>query len=608
MGPALTWKATEDCKPNVTFSGFNISQKADCLKNIKQNNLPQMDGCSKKCTPAGITCCDALWIPSLTIPNVILYPQDRYQTESIFFFGDYSTDASAVDRESIVEGTLSHTCSVATRMLFLPPSLCCRTLCSALLRPCPPKAALHFKFWHICPSVTSKAPHLLSLPSSLPLPRSPSLSLPISLSPSPHRAGTFSSPFTFRRFPFDSQVGNTPRPLSTPSLHALSPRLVSTHRLPRGGLRARFALSLFPDFPPLPCVPPPPPQILRLVVAVEGSGEFYLVGSNSGRQSEQGGGQLGGGGGTYVNDELPRTSAITNFGYLMIVSYIVIWLCTMETLVAFCIAERIEKNVQELVQDTLPPALSFKRPAADKAAGEKLMGGGEDIDSNDPEAIAEAAAERRAAAAEEKQKKNVPGLLHGPPNKHFALYPLQASSSPRLDTHTWYDVASASPHRPRFPCDSRDPTLRALPHSRMPSSPARPLVAQCFPRRKRFPSSRSLPSSPTLTLASHAYPRHPRLPASPALTRVIPTYPRFPRVPAFPALTLGHQRFPASSPLARVSRSFPRVNRLPKSPSFFPRRLRCFSTPSPPVVASVSPIHTHFPLFPMSTQVATPRR
>ncbi|CAI7803778.1 unnamed protein product [Closterium sp. NIES-53] len=269
-----------------------------------ENNLPQMDGCSKKCTPAGITCCDALWIPSLTIPNVILYPQDRYQTESIFFFGDYSTDASAVDRESIVEGTLSHTCSVATRMLFLPPSLCCRTLCSALLRPCPPKAALHFKFWHICPSVTSKAPHLLSLPSSLPLPRSPSLSLPISLSPSPHRAGTFSSPFTFRRFPFDSQVGNTPRPLSTPSLHALSPRLVSTHRLPRGGLRARFALSLFPDFPPLPCVPPPPPQILRLVVAVEGSGEFYLVGSNSGRQSEQGGGQLGGGGGTYVNDEV----------------------------------------------------------------------------------------------------------------------------------------------------------------------------------------------------------------------------------------------------------------------------------------------------------------
>ncbi|CAI5972881.1 unnamed protein product [Closterium sp. NIES-64] len=390
VGPALTWKAVEDCKPNVTFSGFNISQKDECLKNTKQNNLPQMDGCKKPCTPAGITCCDALWIPSLTIPNVVLYPQDRYQTESIFFFGDYSNDASAVDRESIVEGT-------------------------------------------------------------------------------------FSSPFTFRRFPFDS-------------------------------------------------------QILRLVVAVEGSGEFYLVGSNSGRQSEQGGGQLGGGGGTYVNDEvtgwkitsvalnctpaettvsssatyhpedpwnaipdntgsssgavsnqsstciftihiqrtssvyviavllpvilsvyltftafiakpedleirlgacltlflalvaiqfvidsqLPRTSAITNFGYLMIVSYIVIWLCTMETLVAFCIAERIEKNVQELVQDTLPPALSFKRPAGDRAAGEKLMGGGEDgegVDSNDPEAIAEAAAERRAAAAEEKQKKNVPGLL-----------------------------------------------------------------------------------------------------------------------------------------------------------------------------------------------------
>ncbi|CAI5463659.1 unnamed protein product [Closterium sp. Yama58-4] len=369
--------------PNVTFSGFNVSHKDDCLKNTKQNNLPQMDGCNKKCTPAGITCAMPSGSPRSPSPTSSSTPQDRYQTESIFFFGDYSTDASAVDREVIVEGT-------------------------------------------------------------------------------------FSSPFAFQKFPFDSQV-------------------------------------------------------LRLVVAVEGSGEFYLVGSNSGRQSEQGGGQLGGGGGTYVNDEvtgwkiasvalnctpsdttvsssatytpedpwnavpdntgsdgaasnqsstcvftiqikrtssvyviavllpvilsvyltftafiakpedleirlgacltlflalvaiqfvidsqLPRTSAITNFGYLMITSYIVIWLCTMETLVAFCIAERIEKNVQELVQETLPPGLSMKRRSdADKTAGEKLMA----ADSDDPEAIAEAAAARRAAAAEEKQKKNVPGLM-----------------------------------------------------------------------------------------------------------------------------------------------------------------------------------------------------
>ncbi|CAI5974316.1 unnamed protein product [Closterium sp. NIES-65] len=219
VGPALTWKAVEDCKPNVTFTGFNISQKDDCLKTTKQNNLPQMDGCSKKCTPAGITCCDALWIPSLTIPNAVLYPQDRYQTESIFFFGGYSTDASAVDRESIVEGT-------------------------------------------------------------------------------------FSSPFTFRRFPFDSQA------LVASRLRSLPPSL---HSSPT---ESHIFSFLFPAFPPLPCVSPPrsspqptfpqplPPQVLRLVVAVEGSGEFYLVGSNSGRQSEQGGGQLGGGGGTYVNDEV----------------------------------------------------------------------------------------------------------------------------------------------------------------------------------------------------------------------------------------------------------------------------------------------------------------
>ncbi|GJP33597.1 hypothetical protein CLOM_g18120 [Closterium sp. NIES-68] len=154
FGPSLTELATEKCKPNVTLSGFNISQNDDCLKNRKQNNLPQMDGCSKKCTPSGTMCCDSIWIPSLTIDNVLFYPQDRFQTESIYFFGQYSNEFSSVDREVVV-------------------------------------------------------------------------------------GGEFSSPLNFKRFPIDTQT-------------------------------------------------------LRLSIQVE-SGEFYLVQSNSGRESEQGGGQLGGG-------------------------------------------------------------------------------------------------------------------------------------------------------------------------------------------------------------------------------------------------------------------------------------------------------------------------
>ncbi|GJP33596.1 hypothetical protein CLOM_g18119 [Closterium sp. NIES-68] len=107
FGPSLTGLATDNCKPNVSFSGFNISQKEDCLKNRKQNNLPQMDGCSKKCTPSGTMCCDSIWIPSLTIDNVLFYPQDRYQTESIYFFGQYSNEFSSVDREVVVGGEFS---------------------------------------------------------------------------------------------------------------------------------------------------------------------------------------------------------------------------------------------------------------------------------------------------------------------------------------------------------------------------------------------------------------------------------------------------------------------------------------------------------------------
>ncbi|GJP37230.1 hypothetical protein CLOM_g21661 [Closterium sp. NIES-68] len=107
FGPSLTAMATDNCKPNVSFSGFNISQKEDCLKNRKQNNLPQMDGCNKPCTPSGIMCCDSIWIPSLTIDNVLFYPQDRFQTESIYFFGQYSNEFSSVDREVVVGGEFS---------------------------------------------------------------------------------------------------------------------------------------------------------------------------------------------------------------------------------------------------------------------------------------------------------------------------------------------------------------------------------------------------------------------------------------------------------------------------------------------------------------------
>ncbi|CAI5463657.1 unnamed protein product [Closterium sp. Yama58-4] len=107
FGPAITGLATAKCMPGVTFSGFNISQKDECLKTPKQNNLPQMDGCSKPCTPSGTMCCDSIWIPSLTIDNVLFYPQDRFQTESIYFFGQYSNEASAIDREVVVGGEFS---------------------------------------------------------------------------------------------------------------------------------------------------------------------------------------------------------------------------------------------------------------------------------------------------------------------------------------------------------------------------------------------------------------------------------------------------------------------------------------------------------------------
>ncbi|CAI5974262.1 unnamed protein product [Closterium sp. NIES-65] len=107
FAPDLVADAMSNCKPNVTFAGFNISQKSDCIDGFSQTGLPQLKDCKKPCTPAGTRCCDGVWLPSLNIPNVIFFPQDRYATESIYFFGDIGPDMSAVDREVVVEGEFS---------------------------------------------------------------------------------------------------------------------------------------------------------------------------------------------------------------------------------------------------------------------------------------------------------------------------------------------------------------------------------------------------------------------------------------------------------------------------------------------------------------------
>ncbi|CAI5505479.1 unnamed protein product [Closterium sp. Naga37s-1] len=517
MGPALTWKAVEDCKPNVTFSGFNISQKDACLKNIKQNNLPQMEGCNKPCTPAGITCCDALWIPSLTIPNVILYPQDRYQTESIFFFGDYSTDASAVDRESIVEGTFSSPftfrrfpfdsqilrlvvavegsgefylvgsnsgrqseqgggqmgggggtyvndevtgwkiasvaldctpsdTTVSTSASYAPGWVCgcvgvwvhtCMipesTLCSssALTPPsAAPTPACHCSHLPSAPTPPSTPTPPSVLPSPLPITNSPHMRLPAAACPRPQR--TRGTPYRTTRAAaaVGQRATRAPR-ASSPSTSNAPAASMSSPYAPTPASSLSLALAAVLVF--LRSASLLHTTHHRILPSLPSSLEVCAAASHTERLSHihglhsQARGSRDSIGACLtlflalvaiqfvIDSQLPRTSAITNFGYLMITSYIVIWLCTMETLVAFCIAERIEKNVQELVSDSLPPALSFKRRSpADKAAGEKLMGSGrhvDGVDSNDPEAIAEAAVERRAAAAEEKQKKNVPGLL-----------------------------------------------------------------------------------------------------------------------------------------------------------------------------------------------------
>ncbi|CAI5513482.1 unnamed protein product [Closterium sp. Naga37s-1] len=384
FGPAITGLATAKCKPNVTFSGFNISQKDECLKTPKQNNLPQMDGCSKPCTPSGTTCCDALWIPSLTIDNVLFYPQDRFQTESIYFFGQYSNEASSIDREVVVGGAPP---------LLSPPSSPSTPLLSPSRPPLPSSHPL---------------PPLPSFPSATLLSlHSPSV-LPPPLFPSSVR---LPSPVLLSRL--STRMPCLARPLLPQHHHTASTSTAACSR--------EFSSPLsFKKFPL-------DTQTLRLSIQVE-SGEFYLVGSNSGRQSEQGGGQLGGGGGTYVNDEvtgwkindvalnctpsattvstsatyhpgnhlrhlpycvylcfsvffarpddletrsatfvtlflalsavqfvidsqLPRSSVMTQFGNLVIISYVFISLTALETLIVYLIAERLEKDVVEAMGD-----------------------------------------------------------------------------------------------------------------------------------------------------------------------------------------------------------------------------------------------------------------
>ncbi|CAI5974283.1 unnamed protein product [Closterium sp. NIES-65] len=409
-----------------------------------------MDGCSKPCTPAGITCCDSIWIPSLTIPNVVLYPQDRYQTESIFFFGDYSTDASAVDRESIVEGTFS---SPFTFQRFPFDTQVLRLVVAV-------EGSGEFYLvgsnsgrqseqgggqlgggggtyvndevtgWKITSVALNCTPADTTVSSSASYhPEDPWNAVPDSASSSSSSSGgAGSNQSATCIFTIHIQRTSGVYVIAVLLPVILSVYLTFTAFIAKPEdleIRLGACLTLFlalvaiqfvidsqpsppPFSPPLsPQTPLQKPKPLLLwssnaVLAIPSQIPFLPPPSFLPFPSP-------------ACMQLPRTSAITNFGYLMIVSYIVIWLCTMENLIAFCIAERIEKNVQELVQDALPPALVNNHSAADKAAGEKLMGGGgegvEGVDSNDPEAIAEAAAERRAAAAEEKQKKNVPGLL-----------------------------------------------------------------------------------------------------------------------------------------------------------------------------------------------------
>ncbi|GJP33595.1 hypothetical protein CLOM_g18118 [Closterium sp. NIES-68] len=387
IAPSLTGLATDKCKPNASFSGFNVSQKDDCLKNNKQNNLPQMDGCSKPCTPAGITCCDSIWIPSLTIPNVILYPQDRYQTESIYFFGDQSSDFSAVDREVVLQGTFSSpfnfrrfpfdsqtlllSLSVEGSGFYLVGSNYGRETEQGGTSNSGGSSFVHDEVtgWKIKNALLNCNPVQTTISTSSTYhPDDPWTSIPAGGSDS-----AASSQSTMCVFTIDLT-----RTSSVYIFSVLLPVILSVY-------------LTFTSF-----VAKPEDLEIRCGACVT---LFLALAAIQ----------------FVIDSQLPHTSYITKFGYLMIVSYVIIWLCTMEALVVFCIAERIEKNVIETVMDTLPPALSMKLTSTkeDQAAEEQLMGGAEAHDGKEPdtEAIAEAAAARRAAADDMKQNSAVPSFL-----------------------------------------------------------------------------------------------------------------------------------------------------------------------------------------------------
>ncbi|GJP45910.1 hypothetical protein CLOM_g5247 [Closterium sp. NIES-68] len=320
LSPDLVAGAMSGCKPNVTFAGYNISQKEDCLGGLSQTGLPQLKDCKKPCTPVGTRCCDGVWLPSLNIPNVIFFPQDRYSTESIYFFGDINNDMSAVDREVVVEGE-------------------------------------------------------------------------------------FSSPFNFQRFPFDSQDLRFTVTVESGSIYLVSSNSgrqqeqaskglsggggggfstdeVTGWKIDRVGLNCSAASSNTavsdlatyakedpwaqvssngaPEDPskPTTCVfvitisRTSPVYVLSVILPVMLS--VYLTFSVFFAKPED----LELRSATCVtlflalaavqfviDSQLPRTSSITQFGYLVITSYIFIMLATIESVVVFWLAERIEKDV-----------------------------------------------------------------------------------------------------------------------------------------------------------------------------------------------------------------------------------------------------------------------
>ncbi|CAI5949473.1 unnamed protein product [Closterium sp. NIES-64] len=130
-------------------------------------------------------------------------------------------------------------------------------------------------------------------------------------------------------------------------------------------------------------------------------------------------------------------------------------------------------------------------------------------------------------------------------------------------------------------------------HSHLPSSLAPALVTRACPRHSR------LPSSLAPALVTRACPRHSRLPSSlaPALvTRACPRHSRLPGIPCFASscASLRHARFPSSRTFPLVAHvpsrhaRFPSLRDLLPSPHAFP-----LVTRNPPLVTRASPRYAH---------------